>query len=928
MASQTPRLLLVDGHSLAYRSFYAFAYSREGGLRTSTGIPTSVSFGFLKSLLEVLEKYPPTHVAVAFDTRQPTFRHEADETYKAGRPETPPEFVEDVENLQQVLAALRIPILAVPGFEADDILGTLCRLAPHEYRVQILSGDQDLFQLIDREGRIRVLHLNSKDRVSEFGPQEVKEKLGIWPWQVVDYKALCGDPSDNIPGVKGIGPKRAAELLQRYGSLEEIFNHLEEIPGKVQQYLKEGITAAQHSQFLARIHCDVPLLPDWESMRLTGFDPAEVLPLLEKLEFRSFIAQVRKLQATLGGIPAQASQARTTSKHGSTYDEALWFDFPAAPAPSLPAVCIVDTAEKLELLRQELLACSGIVAWDTETTSLDPRDAQLVGIGCCWSERDVAYLPLGHRQGSNLDWNLVKQSLQPIWEDPSRPKSLQNCKYDLSIFRAHGIRLQGIQFDPMLASYVLNPEASHNLADLAASYLNLPTTSYEKLLGKAESLADLPIAKVAEYCVTDAYCAYRLVPILTEKLQQTDPRLWNLFVQVELPLAHVLEEMEWVGIRIDTEFLRQFSQELEKELHSLEQKAYAQAGEVFNLNSPKQLGSLLFEKLKLDVRKTRKTATGYSTDASVLEKLEGDHPVIETILQYRTLAKLKSTYVDALPALVRRDTGRVHTSFNQTVTATGRLSSSNPNLQNIPIRSEFSRRIRQAFVPQEGWLLASADYSQIELRILAHLSQEPTLIECFRSGEDVHTLTARLLFEKQEVTSEERRLAKTINYGVIYGMGAQRFARTAGVSLAEAKEFLRRFNERYAGVFAYLRATEAFVEEHGYVETILGRRRYFPNLSQLSGHRKQAELRAAVNAPIQGSASDIIKVAMVRLQEKLQSFRSRLLLQVHDELVFEVEPSEWQDLQPLIQREMEGAVPLSIPLVVDIQIGHNWKEAN
>jgi DNA polymerase-1 len=936
MASRTPTLLLVDGHSLAYRSFYAFAYSREGGLRTSTGIPTSVSFGFLKSLLEVLDKHTPTHVAVAFDTRQPTFRHEADETYKAGRPETPPEFIEDVENLKHLLTALRIPILMAPGFEADDILGTLSSVASKDYQVQILSGDQDLFQLIDTDGRVRVLHLNNKDRISEFGPEQVREKLGIWPWQVVDYKALCGDSSDNIPGVKGIGPKRAVELLDRYGNLDEIFNHLDEIKGKVQQYLQEGIQAAHHSQFMAKIKLDVPLPLDWESMKLTGFEQAELMPLLEQLEFQSFIAQVRKIQASLGGIPAEVQATHEPDTPDTLVDsedledsgdEALWFDFAADPTPSLPAVRIVDTAEKLDLLQQELLACSRIVAWDTETTSLDPRDAQLVGIGCCWSESDIAYLPIGHRQGSNLDWNLVKEKLQPLWEDPQRPKSLQNCKYDLSILRAHGIHLQGIQFDPMLASYVLDPEASHNLGDLAATYLNLQTTSYKELVGKEQSIADIPIFKVAEYCGSDAYCAYRLVPILTEKLQQTDPRLWNLFIQVELPLAWILEEMEWVGIRIDTEFLRQLSQELEQELQSLEQRAYAQAGEIFNLNSPKQLGSLLFEKLKLDIRKTRKTATGYSTDASVLEKLEGDHPLIETIVQHRTLAKLKSTYVDALPALVRGDTGRVHTDFNQTVTATGRLSSSNPNLQNIPIRTEFSRRIRQAFIPQEGWLLAAADYSQIELRILAHLSQEPTLVEGFRAGEDVHTLTARLLLEKQEVTSEERRLAKTINYGVIYGMGAQRFARTAGVSLSEAKQFLQRFNERYAGIFAYMRSTEAFVEEHGYVETILGRRRYFPNLSRLTGYRKQAQLRAAVNAPIQGSASDIIKVAMVRLQQKLQDFRSRLLLQVHDELVFEVEPSEWQALQPLIQAEMEGSLPLSIPLTVDIQVGHNWKEA-
>ncbi|MGQ9838899.1 MAG: DNA polymerase I [Cyanobacteriota bacterium] len=937
MSVQAPTLLLVDGHSLAYRSFYAFAYSREGGLRTSTGIPTSVSFGFLKALLEVLDKYTPTHVAIAFDTRQPTFRHEADQTYKADRLETPPEFIEDVENLKQLLTALRIPILMAPGFEADDILGTLSTMSAKDYKVRILSGDQDLFQLIDMDGRTRVLHLNNKDRISEFGPEQVKEKLGIWPWQVVDYKALCGDPSDNIPGVKGIGPKRAVELLNRYGTLTEIFNHLPEIKGKVQHYLQEGMQAAQHSRFMAQIRVDVPLSLDWESMQLTGFDEQELIPLLEKLEFQSFISQVRRIQAALGGLPKaelkeefEDSQNRgklLDSEKVVDNDEALWFDFILTPTSTLPAVQIIDTPEKLVAFVQDLLACEGIVAWDTETTSLDPRDAQLVGMGCCWSGRNVAYLPIAHSSGTNLNWELVKSTLQPIWEDPQRPKSLQNCKYDINVLRAQGIRLQGIQFDPMLASYVLDPEGSHNLADLAATYLNLPTTRYQDLVGKKGSIADVAIPRVAEYCGADAYCTYQLVPILTAKLQETDPRLWDLFTQIELPLAFILADMEWLGIRINIEFLQQLSQELQTELEALENTAYRQAGETFNLNSPKQLGSLLFEKLKLDIRKTRKTATGYSTDASVLEKLEGDHPLIATILQHRTLAKLKSTYVDALPALVRSDTGRVHTDFNQTVAATGRLSSSHPNLQNIPIRTEFSRRIRQAFIPQTGWLLATADYSQIELRILAHLSQEPTLVKGFQSGEDVHILTARLLFDKTEISSEERRLAKTINYGVIYGMGAQRFARIAGVSLAAAKQFLQRFNERYAGIFAYMRSTEAFVEEHGYVETLLGRRRYFPNLSQLTSHRKQAQLRAAVNAPIQGSASDIIKVAMVRLHKQLQQFQSRLLLQVHDELVFEVEPSEWQELQPLIRSEMEGALPLSVPLTVDLQIGQNWKEA-
>jgi DNA polymerase-1 len=933
---QFPLLLLVDGHSLAYRAFYAFAYSREGGLRTSTGIPTSVCFGFLKALLEVLDQEKPTHVAIAFDTRQPTFRHEADETYKAGRPETPAEFIVDVENLKELLVVLKIPILIAPGFEADDILGTLTTLARPDHKVKILSGDQDLFQLIGNDDQVRILHLNSKDKVSEFGVEEVKAKLGIWPWQVVDYKALCGDSSDNIPGVKGIGQKRAVELLTQFETLEQILANIPNLKGAMQTRLSEGIEDAKHSQFMARIKLDVPLELEWDQMRLTGFDQDQLIPLLEKLEFQSMITKVQKIQASLGGAslpvspPPQPVDLDTAEPDfllgGPDSDDALWFDFAHTPVATVPPVQIVDTPAALQALVEQLRSTRSMVAWDTETTSLEVRDAQLVGIGCCWSPTQIAYIPIGHSTGVNLSWELVKSQLHPIWTDPTYPKALQNAKYDQGIFRAQGVSLQGIAFDPMLASYVLDPEASHNLSDLSAQYLNLATQSYTQLVGKKGSIAEVAIRDAANYCGADAYCTYQLVPILREKLHQAD-RLWQLFQTIELPLSSILQQMEWVGIRIDTAFLHQLSQELEQELSMLETQTYDQVGQKFNLNSPKQLGTILFEKLKLDVKKTRKTATGYSTDASVLEKLEGDHPVIDSIIAHRTLTKLKSTYVDALPALVRHDTGRVHTDFNQTVTATGRLSSSNPNLQNIPIRTELSRRIRTAFIPQEGWLLAAADYSQIELRILAHLSQEPTLLQGFQTGEDVHTLTARILLGRNDISSEERRMAKTINYGIIYGMGPQRFARSTGVSLGQAKQFIDQFNRQYSRVFAYMRSTEEQVEAQGYVETILGRRRYFPNLHRLSGHRRQAELRAAVNAPIQGSASDIIKIAMIRLHEKLRDFSSRLLLQVHDELVFEVEPSEWPALEPILRREMEGALPLSVPLTVDLQIGQNWREA-
>ncbi len=934
-----PLLLLVDGHSLAYRAFYAFSYSREGGLRTSTGIPTSVCFGFLKALLEVLDRYKPSHVAVAFDTRQPTFRHEADETYKAGRPETPPEFIPDIENLQELLTALNIPLLMAPGFEADDVLGTLAIQAQSTLPVKILSGDQDLFQLIDKDEKIHVLHLNSKDRVTEFGTEQVKEKLGIWPWQVVDYKALCGDSSDNIPGVKGIGQKRAVELLSEYESLEGIYQQLDSIKGAMLKRLQEGQEAAKHSQFMARIKLDVPIPLDWDLMKLTGFDQEHLIPLLQKLEFHSMISKVEKLQITFGGQPVitpgpaqtHATEAEISMDvepvHLANAEDALWFDFASLPTSEVPPVQIINTPEKLQQLVQTLSNHREMIAWDTETTSLTPRDAQLVGVGCCWSFSEVAYIPICHNDGQCLTLDQVKQSLGKLWADPTSPKVMQNCKFDLAIFRAQGITVQGVDFDPMLASYVLDPEANHSLSDLAGQYLNLPMQSYKKLVGKNHSIAEISIPEVAKYCGADAYATLQLVPILKEKLQ-ANPQLWNLYHQIELPLALVLEDMEWQGIRVDVDFLQQFSQQLQKELTGLEQEAYTQAGEAFNLNSPKQLGTILFEKLGLSTQKTRKSKSGqYSTDAAVLEKLEGDHPVIDTITSYRTLSKLKSTYVDALPQLVRPDTGRVHTHFNQTVTATGRLSSSDPNLQNIPIRTEFSRRIRRAFIPEEGWLMVSADYSQIELRILAHLAQETTLIEGFNAGEDVHTLTAKLLLDKDEITSEERRLAKTINYGVIYGMGAQRFARAAGVSQADARHFIQQFNHQYAHIFSYMRSTEEQVDSLGYVETLLGRRRYFPQLRNLTGYRKQAELRAAVNAPIQGTASDIIKIAMVTLAQRLRGFSSKLLLQVHDELVFEVDPQEWQDLEPIIRQAMEGAMSLSVPLTVDIRAGSNWMEA-
>ena len=1065
-----PLFILVDGHSLAFRSFFAFAKGRDGGLKTSTGIPTSVCFGFLKSLLEVMGSEQPQSMAVAFDLGLPTFRHEADDTYKADRPETPEDFIPDLKNLQELLAAFNLPVITSPGYEADDVLATLAKQASETgYRVKILTGDRDLFQLVDPEKEISVLYLSTdflKGRGStgptEIGPEEVKEKLGITPEQVVDYKALCGDKSDNIPGVKGIGDKTAVTLLGEYGSLEEIYASLDKIKGATKTKLEAGKELAEHSRYLAQLKFDAPVDIELEDAKLQGFDTEVLKPLLEKLEFKRFLGKIDQLQKTFGGrtvedapTPLEETQASplqpesveakpTLPPPPEPEDGDLWF-FSAADTEAAQQQeshqsefqpTIIDTPEKLAQLVEQLQRCTDPaipVAWDTETSDLEPRDAELVGIGCCFAsltppracfetspvdsdpphaphpqrgphapplkrgensvkvplfkgdlggspdlktdhspplsrggtkegstgeiqpdadnlanatlpDVEVAYIPIGHKDGGNLDKDTVLEALRPILESADYPKALQNAKFDRLVLRCQGIQLRGVVFDTMLASYVLNPENSHNLSDLALKYLGITAQSYKDLVPKGKTIADLDIQAVANYCGMDVYTTFGLVAKLREELEKI-PALHKLLLDVEQPLEPVLADMEYQGIHIDIAYLKQLSQQLEKDLERLESEAYAAAGETFSLASPKQLSQLLFEKLNLDRKKSRKIKTGYSTDAATLEKLQGDHPVVDAILEHRTLSKLKSTYVDALPALVRPDTQRVHTDFNQTVTTTGRLSSSNPNLQNIPIRTAFSRQIRKGFLPEPGWLLVTADYSQIELRILAHLTKEPILVETYQNNQDIHTVTARLLFEKETVTSDERRLGKTINFGVIYGMGAQRFAREAGVKASEGKLFIERFNQRYPKVFDYLQKLQREAIAQGYVETILGRRRYFNfnsssllkyrgnnpkdiNLDKLKGldQYDAGLLRAAANAPIQGSSADIIKIAMVQMHKVLENYQARLLLQVHDELIFEVPPSEWEELQPKIRETMESAVELSVPLMVDVHAGQNWME--
>ncbi|MEH1792392.1 DNA polymerase I [Nostoc sp.] len=964
-----PTFILVDGHSLAYRSYFAFAKGRDGGLRTKAGIPTSICFGFVKCLLEVMATQQPKAMAIAFDLGEATFRHEADETYKADRKETPEDFIPDLANLHELLNGFNLPIFTAPGFEADDVLGTLAqRVTAAGYKVKILTGDRDLFQLIDSDKEITVLNFSpdaikrSTNSITEFEAEQVKQKMGVLPSQIVDFKALCGDKSDNIPGVKGIGEKTAVQLLNTYGSLDNIYAALDEIKGATQKKLASGKEDAGKSRYLATIVLDVPLEINLEDCKLKGFDISVLSPILEKLEFKSFLGRINDLQQRFGGQVEEKPETKTDainlhSELKDDEDNDLWFfsasDTAAVALKSISPITprIINTEAKLTELVKLLQTFTNPeipVAWDTETTSLEPRDAELVGIGCCWGTQpdEVAYIPVGHKTGENLHKDLVLEALRPILESADYPKALQNAKFDRLVLKCQGINLAGVVFDPMLASYILNPDSSHNLMDLGQRYLGLIAKSYLDLVPKGKTIADINIPAVADYCGMDAYSTFGLVAKLREELDQI-PTLSKLLVEVEQPLEAVLAQMEYTGVRINSAYLKELSQHLETELARLKEEATEIAGENFNLGSPKQLSQILFEKLGLSTRHSRKIQTGFSTDAATLERLQEDDNsgFVEAIIEYRTLSKLKSTYVDALPALVRPDTQRVHTDFNQAATSTGRLSSSNPNLQNIPIRTAFSRQIRKAFLPEAGWLMVAADYSQIELRILAHLSQEPILVQAYQQNEDVHTVTARLVFEKENITSEERGMAKTINFGVIYGMGSLRFSRSTGIDKNIANEFIKRFNERYPKVFGYLEQVKKEAIALGYVETILGRRRYFDftnnSLRRLKGSNPEdidlsklknlgpydaGLLRSAANAPIQGSNADIIKIAMVRLHEVLKNYQARLLLQVHDELVFEIPPDEWEELQPQIKSVMENAVELSVPLLVEARVGENWMD--
>jgi len=891
-------LLLFDGHALIHRAFHALPALSV----TKTGEPTGAVYGFASMLLKVLGELKPAHWAIAFDSPAPTFRHKQFAAYKAHRPKTPDELASQFGRVRQLAEAFSIPIFEVEGYEADDILGTLCRQASIQgIKSIIITGDTDTLQLVSPYVQVMIPRPGRpfSDTIL-YDAEMVRERYSLAPEQIADLKALKGDPSDNIPGVPGLGEKTAAKLILQFGSVEGIYQHLSEVPPpKLQQVLKANEQLARQSKELTTIVTEVPIDLELGNCRLSTYDRGKVVKLFRELEFSSLLKKLPE-----SGISMPASQL---------------------PMPI--STLIADTTPALDEL-VTTLGARGSFAVDVETTSREARQAQLVGISLSAAPGKSYYIPVGHKVGRQLPTSQVIAKLKPLFEDANITKIAHNGKYDMTVLRREGIDLRGFDFDTMIAAYLLG-EKSLGLKGLAFSKLGIEMVPITSLIGsgaKQSSMAEVSIPLVADYSGADANISLRLSKLLEVELKANG--LWNLFNEVEMPLVPTLVIMEMNGVAVEATKLRDMSKHLGEEMATLEAEIYNWVGHEFNINSPHQLGSVLFDELKLP--RARKTKSGYSTHAAVLEGLKGTHPVVELLIGYRQLAKLKSTYVDALPGLIDPDNGRIHTSFNQTATATGRLSSSDPNLQNIPIRTEKGRQLRQAFVAQGNCFLLSADYSQIELRIMAHLSQDPQLVAAFAQDEDIHAATACNIFglPLNEVSPQMRRVAKTVNFGVIYGISDYGLEQATELSRQQATQFIEAYFKKYCGVKGYLERTKSEARDTGYVQTVLGRRRYIPEINSTNTQVKQAAERMAINMPVQGTAADIIKLAMIKLQQEIarHGLESKMILQVHDELLFEVPNEELPQLRDLVLSIMPQALKLSIPLKVEVKQGKSWGE--
>jgi DNA polymerase-1 len=889
------RLFLIDGHALAYRSYFAFI---RNPLINSKGENTSAVFGFSSALLKIIREHQPDYLAVVFDTAKPTFRHKLYPEYKSTRAKMPDPMRQQMPRIHQIVEAMDIPILEREGYEADDVMASLARRAEKKKMdVVLVTGDKDLLQLVT--DRVKVLDPKRGGEEEVLYDQEgVRRRFGLEPGQIVDFMSLKGDTSDNVPGVSGIGDKTARKLIQEYGDLESVLEQADQMTSKrVRQGLLEHAGQARLSRDLVRLESGLEMDVSFDQLVLGDFDIPRLVELFRELEFTSLLRQI-------------------------SVEE---------PDHALNCSLVTGSQELSRLIRT--LEKADAMVLDVETTSTDPMEAELVGLAFAVRPGEAFYLPVGHEEGPNLDQEKVLERLRPLLADEKIAKCGHNIKYDRTVLVRHGCPLEGIAFDTMVASYLINPSARrHNLDLVSLEYLGQKKIPLQDLIGKGKaqkSFAQVPQEDAADYAGEDADCTLRLWHLLKDRLHEMD--LQDLFDRVEMPLVSVLSEMEMAGVQLDADFLERMSAEMKIELDRLIEEIYRMAGEEFNINSPKQLSHILFDKLELPV--IRRTKTGYSTDENVLEELSREHPLPRKLLEYRQLMKLKSTYVDALPRMVNSRTGRIHTSFNQTITATGRLSSSEPNLQNIPIRTEFSKTIRKAFVAPDGHhVILSADYSQIELRIMAHLSGDEALLQAFRQDADVHARTAAAVFgiSQEEVTPELRRQAKVVNFGIIYGMSPYGLAKQLEIEPQEASRFIDSYFQIYPQVQQYMERIVQQAEEQGYVTTLLGRRRYLPELRSGQAPVVAFARRTAINTPIQGTAADLIKVAMIRIQQALKEggLATRMIIQIHDELVFEVPKKELDKVRPLVGSHMEKALELDVPIKVEIGAGRSWYEAH
>jgi DNA polymerase I len=947
--SKRKTLYLIDGHALAYRTYFALTGAGSDPNRwvTKSGEPTAGTYGFASVLLKIMEQDRPDYLAVSFDVGR-TFRDDLYAAYKGTREKMPDDLQVQIERINELVAAFNIPILVAEGYEADDVLGTVAqKAAKMGAEVKIVTGDRDLLQLVDKHITINLAG-QSLAEATDYGPEDVKARYGLTPKQYIDFKALVGDKSDNIPGVSGVGEKTATDLLQKHGSLDGIYKHLDEVPARFKNKLEAGKESAYLSRTLSTIVTGLDIDFDLEACRTGTYDREQVVRLFQVLEFRSLLKRLPEGQKSELHPASQKSEAG--SQLGLFGAEVMAAPFVEGPTKTI----VVQEAAALEALVKELNAAP-FITFDVETTSTDPMRAELVGIALCAKEGEGYYIPVGHRLEAGgetlevggtlshlqLPLSTVLAALQKPLTNSRIPKYGHNLKYDFTVLARLGLRAAPLAFDTMLAEWLCDP-ASHSLGlkKLAFVRLGVEMTDIDALIGSGKkqiTMDRVPVERAAPYAAADVDMTTRLVPILRRELEEKFQL--KLFDELEMPLVPVLAGMEMAGVALDAEYLGEMSAELEKQLTKIEKGIYKLVGYEFNVNSTQQLAEALFGKLQLkpaSTRAQRKTAAGkYSTAADVLEDMRGQHPVIDLILEQRELSKLKSTYVDALPQAVNPATGRVHTSYNQAGSVTGRIASSEPNLQNIPIRTELGRRVRKAFVAVRGQRLVAADYSQIELRLAAHMSRDKTLLQAFRNGEDIHAATAAAAYglPLEKVTKDQRRTAKTVNFGVLYGQGAFGLTRTTGMTLAEAEDFIKNYFARFPGVRKYLDETKGLAAGRGYVDTLLGRRRYFPGLAQSANTREAAIARArfereAINAPIQGTAADIIKLAMLRLPDALKKARlsAQMLLQVHDELVLECPTDEVEATAHVARKVMESAFKLDIPLGVEVRSGKNWEE--